>query len=220
MLPFTRHNYSELAAKPEQPFSVRVYTRPEDVKRDFSEVNTGYLAALAALTALSKPGRKDDNDKPRMDLLPFAALEGVAKVLTFGARKYGDDNWRDVTPFRSRYLAAALRHLAAYGRGEVLDPETKLPHLAHAACCLLFLLEGPRQKIYGRRCDTIVSDDVLSDIACRCDPSPSLEIARDVARTVRAVVAATARESRKSRPKSRRAALPGSRSKRQSQPRR
>ena len=85
------------------------------------------------------PGRKDDDGKVRVDLLPAGALGAVARVLTFGANKYGDNNWQNVMP-RSRYYGAALRHLFARARGEVLDRESGLPHLAHAACCVLFLL--------------------------------------------------------------------------------
>jgi hypothetical protein len=50
----------------------------------------------------------------------------------------GADNWRRCTEPR-RYLAAALRHLFALGRGERLDPETGKHHAVHAACCCLFL---------------------------------------------------------------------------------
>ncbi len=85
-------------------------------------------------------GQKHDAEKPRMDLLPFDALWKVAEVLTYGARKYTPDNWRRVPDARARYLAAALRHLASWSQGERLDPESGLPHLGHAACCVLFLL--------------------------------------------------------------------------------
>lgn len=89
--------------------------------------------------ATVEKGRKFDAEKPRWDLLPWKPLNEVAKVLTFGARKYADDNWKKVPRARKRYLAAALRHLAAWGDGERNDPETGLNHLAHAACCVLFL---------------------------------------------------------------------------------
>ncbi len=85
-------------------------------------------------------GRKDDGEKNRLDLLPFGALEEVAKVLTAGARKYDDDNWRKVPNLRRRYLAAALRHLWDWRKGKTTDPETGLHNLAHAVCCLLFVL--------------------------------------------------------------------------------
>jgi hypothetical protein len=85
-------------------------------------------------------GVKFDGDKVRLDLLPFTALESVGVVLTYGAKKYAPDNWRKVPGWRWRYMGAALRHLFA-SRRSFDDPETGLPHLAHAACCVLFLLE-------------------------------------------------------------------------------
>jgi hypothetical protein len=84
-------------------------------------------------------GVKHDGQKNRLDLLPFRALEEVAKVLTFGAEKYADNNWQKVRP-RRRYFGAALRHLWARALGEQTDTDSGLPHLAHAACDILFLL--------------------------------------------------------------------------------
>ena len=84
-------------------------------------------------------GRKDDVAKAPWDLLPIGPLRSVVDVLAFGARKYGVDNWQQVPDARRRYYAAALRHLTAWWEGEKTDPESGLPHLAHAACCVLFL---------------------------------------------------------------------------------
>jgi hypothetical protein len=84
-------------------------------------------------------GIKHDADKTMMALLPFEALEEVGKVLTFGAKKYDEHNWRKGFKF-SRVSSAAMRHLFAWMRGQDNDPETGLSHLAHAATCLLFLL--------------------------------------------------------------------------------
>lgn len=89
----------------------------------------------------SEVGRKDDQSKLRYDLLPEKAERFVVEVLTHGARKYGDDNWRYVPDARKRYLAAAMRHLAAYRAAQDADPDSGLPHLAHAVCSLMFLLE-------------------------------------------------------------------------------
>lgn len=86
-------------------------------------------------------GRKDDSGKLRYDLLPPVALEAVTRVLTYGAEKYAPDNWRHVNNPDSRYFAAAMRHMMAHKKGEKIDPESGLPHLAHAACSLMFLLE-------------------------------------------------------------------------------
>lgn len=85
-------------------------------------------------------GKKHDGAKSRVDLIPVVALLRVGEVLAFGARKYGEDNWQHVPQARDRYYAAALRHLYAWRDGEENDPESGLPHLAHAACCVLFLL--------------------------------------------------------------------------------
>lgn len=92
------------------------------------------------------PGRKDDGGKTRYDLLPWSGLDLVAQVLTKGAAKYAPDNWRKVEGWRWRYFRAAVGHLIAWWGGEKLDPEWGLPHLAHAACCVLFLLELDQEK--------------------------------------------------------------------------
>lgn len=85
-------------------------------------------------------GRKFDAGKLDYTLVPWDGLEEVVKVLEFGARKYARDNWQHVEGGNVRYLAAAFRHMVAYNQGEKVDPETGLSHLAHAGCCLLFLL--------------------------------------------------------------------------------
>jgi hypothetical protein len=85
------------------------------------------------------PFVKHDADKPRMDLLPPEALVAVAQVLTLGARKYSDHNWRKATNW-GRYSAAAMRHIVAWQGGEDFDPETGMSHLSHATACLMFLI--------------------------------------------------------------------------------
>lgn len=93
-------------------------------------------------TASRKPlreGVKADSEKPPMDLLDPYALEEVAKVLAFGAKKYEPHNWRKGIRL-SRLLAAMLRHTFAFLRGEDLDKESGLPHMAHALCCGMFIL--------------------------------------------------------------------------------
>lgn len=82
---------------------------------------------------------KHDGEKVRIDLIPTVALEEIAKVLTFGAKKY--DSWNWTKGFKwSRLIGAALRHLFAFMRGQDKDPETGLSHLAHLGCCVVFLI--------------------------------------------------------------------------------
>lgn len=86
---------------------------------------------------------KHDSEKVRHELVPSFALEQVAKVFTFGAKKYADENYLKGTNWR-RYIGAALRHLHAFARDEDADPETGCSHLAHLACCALMLMELQR----------------------------------------------------------------------------
>lgn len=126
-----------------------VHGQPHEFPCNCGAIFTKYDAYLAhAATFDCKSGSPDgvlsegvkhDGDKPMMGLLPWGPLREVAKVLTFGARKYAPNNWKKVTP-PSRYFDAALRHLAAYEEGEDDDEESGLSHLAHAASCLLIAL--------------------------------------------------------------------------------
>lgn len=90
---------------------------------------------------MAKPsGQKHDSGKRRFLLLPWRELGIVVDVLEHGAAKYGVHNWTIVPHGKERYLDAALRHLHAVILGETHDPESGLPHLAHATCSLLFAL--------------------------------------------------------------------------------
>lgn len=84
-------------------------------------------------------GVKFDGDKPRYDLIPPEALDGLARVLTYGAAKYAPRNWEKGMNW-GRVFGAAMRHLWAWWRGEHKDPETGMSHLWHAQCCIAFLI--------------------------------------------------------------------------------
>lgn len=85
-------------------------------------------------------GIKHDDGKPRVSLIPRSFILAVARVLTFGAKKYSAHNWRNGFDW-SRLMDAAQRHMLAFQAGEDRDPETGELHLAHAACCIAFLIE-------------------------------------------------------------------------------
>lgn len=112
----------------------------------FNEIGVDMSIDFVSVEDAPTPGGKHDSGKPLMGAVPPNALLAVARVLTFGAEKYGRDNWRQVENAETRYLDAALRHINAYQRGEVADPESGESHLAHAVCSLMFMLEMQEGK--------------------------------------------------------------------------
>ena len=91
-------------------------------------------------------GTKGDKGKPRWSLLPAGTIAQVIKVLEFGVARYAVDNWMHVEDPKRRYYDAAMRHLQAWWGGEKMDPDSGLPHLAHAVCCGLFLMWFDERK--------------------------------------------------------------------------
>lgn len=90
------------------------------------------------------PGAKLDAGKNRLGLVlgDFArALEQVGRVGTYGAQKYSAHGWIDVPDGVERYTDAMYRHLLKNASGEVMDLDTGLSHLAHAAWNALAVLD-------------------------------------------------------------------------------
>lgn len=98
---------------------------------------------------------KDGMIKPKMSLIPQLAQVEVAKVFTYGAEKYAEYNFSKGAR-NTTYCDAALRHINKYLRGQDLDDESNLNHLAHAISCLMMLLDNDlvgtsienRNKVY------------------------------------------------------------------------
>lgn len=86
----------------------------------------------------NKEELKHDKDKLKMELIPAETLESLAEVLTYGAKKYKKDGWKEVQ--KERYIGALLRHLVKYMKDEVsVDPESKLLHIQHILANAAFL---------------------------------------------------------------------------------
>ena len=94
---------------------------------------------------MSEQGRKYDGGKLRYDLIPVLALEETTRVVTKGAEKYDDENWKLVPEGRRRYLAAAMRHIQQWRKGEIYDEEMGTHHIANAISNLMFILEKELQ---------------------------------------------------------------------------
>ena len=89
-------------------------------------------------------GIKHDFSKPQMSLLPIKDLEGVVRVLEFGAKKYARGDWQYVENGAFRYLDAGLRHTGELTDATTIeelravDHESGLPAIDHAICSLIF----------------------------------------------------------------------------------
>jgi hypothetical protein len=95
--------------------------------------------ATPVLERTLKEGAKFDQGKNQLGLWsPYAIIE-TGKVLTFGAAKYEPHNWAKGIKY-SRVYDALQRHLLSFWLSDNLDEETRLHHLAHGMCCLMFLL--------------------------------------------------------------------------------
>ena len=94
---------------------------------------------------MSKSKVKLDEGKLRYDLVPFHAMDEVARVLTYGVNKYPkpEQNWfvNSKPEDLKRYRAALLRHMSRVMQGEEIDEESGLRHLAQIATNCLFLME-------------------------------------------------------------------------------
>jgi hypothetical protein len=96
-------------------------------------------------------GLRFNSNKIRMDLVPYSAIEGIAKVLTYGANKYtikdeegniitkGDNNWKLGMPWLDVY-ASLDRHLGAWLKGEDYDESGEL-HIDHVLTNAAFIKE-------------------------------------------------------------------------------
>lgn len=98
----------------------------------------------------------------RHDLIPSWPLTKVSEVYGFGTAKYADRNWEMGYDWGKSY-AAAQRHLLAFWAGEDNDPESGLPHLAHAAWHMFALMEFQRNEL-GEDTRTDLTADLSSEL--------------------------------------------------------
>lgn len=85
--------------------------------------------------------KKADAGKDRWELLPINQIQKVVKVLTDGAKRYGDNGWRSVDNPQERFYAAMMRHLYAWRTGDKIDKESGFNHMIHVICNAIFLAE-------------------------------------------------------------------------------
>jgi len=92
-----------------------------------------------------KPSNPKDaigSSKLPVHLWPTTASAMGAIGLLDGMLKYGRSNWRASGVRASIYFDAANRHLNAWFEGEDRDPDSGVPHLAHALACLAIIVDA------------------------------------------------------------------------------
>lgn len=96
------------------------------------------LKSKTKITKVGELGVRHNADKYKMSLISPQFLEGLAKVLTDGEKKYGKENLT-----KGNYVSvpydSAMRHLHAFMKGENLDSESGSHHLFHATANLMMM---------------------------------------------------------------------------------
>ena len=137
-------------AEQSKPFPFDTHRSPPMVGRDDAWIrNQERIMEQEKVTLAEGVGAKHDEGKLRYSLLPKGTITELLKVLEFGAKKYAPDNWMKVDNAQTRYYDAALRHITAWHEGEKFDQETGVSHIAHALCCLHFLMWFELEKHNG-----------------------------------------------------------------------
>jgi hypothetical protein len=97
---------------------------------------------IESMSTAPKPdstvGKRFDEGKLRVDLVPTQGYKGVAKVFGFGSGKYGDRNWEKCMNW-SRMIGSMKRHMLAFEEGEDFDPESGLLHVDHITANAMML---------------------------------------------------------------------------------
>lgn len=87
-----------------------------------------------------KLGKRNNEGKPGVHLLPLDALVEIAKVYDHGCVEYSEHNWELGLAWSKGVEASLLRHLARWHIGEELDAKSGLPHDLHIAFNALALV--------------------------------------------------------------------------------
>lgn len=84
-------------------------------------------------------GKRFDQGKSRMSLVPFVAIRALGDVYAYGEKKYASWNWIKGMKW-SRVSDSMLRHYERFQMGEKRDEESGLLHSAHMAWNAITLL--------------------------------------------------------------------------------
>ncbi len=146
------HDFSpeEFLVHQQKPFQKNIKEEQEAIKELMKMLGNQHTSSEVALensinNLIKEEGLRFNQGKLRLDLVPQSAIDGIAQVLDFGAKKYEENNWRKGMAW-SKITSSLKRHLAAIERGEDFDQESGLHHIDHVLTNAAFLKEY--YKIY------------------------------------------------------------------------
>jgi hypothetical protein len=108
--------------------------------RPAEEIAADLLSAVEPMTMPPNPKQAFGDKKIPMSLTPNTFIAGTNLALFEGQLKYGEANYLAVPVEAMTYVDALARHMAAWSRGEDIDPDSGLDHLFKAAACLAILI--------------------------------------------------------------------------------
>ena len=126
-----------------RPWYKRLFSRFNFAKIELPDVAADDVPCTETQPATEAGGsRKNDraDGKLRWELLPLSLVRHIVAVYSFGATKYAPNTWQELPDGYDRYKAALFRHIDSYESGELVDPESRLHPLAHAAWNALAML--------------------------------------------------------------------------------
>lgn len=111
---------------------------------DWGKDEKEYATGLGTISESKLTNPKDmvGSDKLPLHLWPETATAMGCLGCLDGMLKYGRSNWRFAGVRASIYVDALHRHMNKWFEGEDVDPDSGLPHLAHALACLAIIVDA------------------------------------------------------------------------------
>lgn len=98
-----------------------------------------------------------NSGKMQWSLMDHKSMESMVDVLMFGAKKYAPNNWKKPVDNPMEIWDSLYRHVIGVqegigGTGSPYDKDSKLNHIGHAMCNLMFLahhliVEGEQERV-------------------------------------------------------------------------